>query len=88
MESTVLKAFRRKMANPLNWRKGNRILSGYSKQDIATLEGASRFIGELAAALDVELSLTERTEAARWLMKRQMDPASKRDRMMLWKQVK
>lgn len=88
MKSSAMKTFQRKMANPLNWRKANRILSEFSKDELATLDGASRFIDSVATALQVEMSLGERKQAVTWIIKQGIDPMRKRDRMMLWKQVK
>ncbi|WAH36407.1 hypothetical protein [Alicyclobacillus dauci] len=88
MASKALSTFRRKMTNPLNWRKANQVLVKYSKAELATERGAGRLIEELAEKVGVDLSAEERKEAAKWLVGQGMDPQSKRDRMSIWKQVK
>ncbi|CAM3752243.1 hypothetical protein [Alicyclobacillus pomorum] len=88
MDSTALTTFRRKMANPLHWRKANRILLGYTQSDLANLERAKHLIAVLAAEFDVSLTTEEQTEAAKWVVKQRMNPQSPRDRMSIWKKTK
>ncbi|MFD1676227.1 hypothetical protein [Alicyclobacillus fodiniaquatilis] len=88
MESKALKIFRRKMANPLHWRKANQIFLAYTKTDLANLERTTQLIRDLASELDVPLTSDEQTQAASWLVKQGMDPQSRRDRMTLWKKSK
>lgn len=88
MATDSLKTFRRKMANPLNWRKANQILLKYSKEQMSTRGGSRAFIEELSKVLSVELSEAEVVEAAKWMQSQQMDPRSKRDRMGIWKKIK
>lgn len=88
MESIALKSFRRKMANPLHWRKANRIFLQYTKSDLSSMERTKHLISELATSLEVPLTNQELTQAAKWLVDRDIDPQSKRDRMSLWKSAK
>ncbi len=88
MDSKALKTFRRKMANPLNWRKANRVLIGFTKDELSNLEQAKSFIDKLAAQLDVALSPEERSAAAKWVVGQKIDPQNSRDRIRIWKKVK
>lgn len=88
MTSNSLKTFRRKMANPLHWRKANRVFMNYRQSDLLRLSGAVRLIDELAGELGVALSEEEKAQAATWLVKQKIDPQSARDRMSIWKKVK
>ncbi len=88
MDSTALKTFRRKMVNPLHWRKANRILLEYTQSDLVNLERAKHLISVLAAEFDVPLTSAEQTEAAKWLVKQKMNPQSPRDRLNIWKKTK
>lgn len=88
MASSALKTFRRKMANPLHWRKANRVFLTYQRSDLCTVAGAKKLIDDLAGELGVPLSPDERIQAATWLVKQQIDPQSARDRMSIWKKVK
>lgn len=84
----ALKMFRRKMVNPLHWRKANQVVRRYTRDDLNHIVGARRLIGELAELVDVTLSVQERDEAAKWLVGCTFDPQSKKDRLMIWKQLK
>jgi len=88
MESKALKIFRRKMANPLHWRKANQVFLRYSETDLQSLERTKHLISTLAAELDVPLSPEEKTEAAKWLRAQGINPQSRKDRMMIWKRAK
>lgn len=87
-DENALKVFRRKMANPLHWRKANRLLQKYSQDDLNYPAGARRFIADLASTLDVPLTAGERNRAADWLVRRNFDPKSRKDRLTIWKHVK
>lgn len=88
MDSQALKTFRLKMANPVNWRKANRVFLNYTRTDCATVAGARRLIEDLAQALNVSLSPAEKTAAATWLSQQSIDPQNRKQRLMLWKRVK
>lgn len=88
MASSALKTFRRRMANPLHWRKANRVFLKYEKTDLMELSGAKRLIDELCQELEISLSQEERTQAANWLMNQHLDPQSARERLNIWHKVK
>lgn len=88
MESKALKAFRRKMANPLHWRKANQILLRYSAADLQNMERTKHLITTLASEFDISLSGPETTEAAKWLLDQRINPQSKKDRLLIWKKAK
>lgn len=88
MESEALRTFRRKMANPLHWRKANRIFSTYTRADLADPNRTRCLIEELASSLGVPLSGQEQMQAADWLVKQSIDPKNRLDRMNLWKKAK
>ena len=87
-DSDALKVFRKKMANPLHWRKANQILQGYTKKDLSNLVRAKEFINELATVLKITLSNEENTAAARWVVSQGIDPQSKKERFSIWKKIK
>lgn len=86
--SKSLKTFRRKMANPVYWRKANRVFTQYTRADVASVESAIRLIDDLSCKLNVDLSPADKRNAAQWLVKQGMDPQSRRDRLGLWRKVK
>ncbi|QSO49428.1 hypothetical protein [Alicyclobacillus mengziensis] len=88
MESQALKVFRRKMVNPLHWKKANRIILRYSEADLQNLERTKHLVSALAAELDVTLTVAEKTQAAKWLVAQRMNPQSYKDRFSVWKKVK
>lgn len=88
MESPSLQTFRRKMMNPVHWRKANSILSKYTKPALASQSGAAKLIDELSEAFKVQMTHQERAKAANWIVQQGIDPQSRRDRMMLWKKAK
>jgi hypothetical protein len=87
-DSDALKAFRRKMANPLHWRKANQVLQGYTKKDLSNLVHAKGFINELAATLKITLSGEESAAAAKWVVSQGIDPQSRKERFGIWKKIK
>lgn len=88
MESKALKVFRRKMVNPLYWRKANRVFLGYTETDLASVERTTQLIQELSSVMDVPLTVEEQTQAAKWLVKQGIDPQSRRERLRIWKKAK
>ena len=88
MVSTSLQTFRRKMMNPVHWRKANSILSKYTKPALASQSGAEKLIAELSEAFNVAMTQQERVQAAKWIVQQGIDPQSRRERMMLWKKAK
>lgn len=88
MDSDALKAFRRKMANPLHWRKANQVLQKYTKKDLSNIVRAKSFINELASTLKITLSHEECAAAARWVVSQEIDPQSKKDRFGIWRKIK
>ncbi|EPZ41011.1 hypothetical protein [Alicyclobacillus acidoterrestris] len=88
MESKALKTFRRKMANPLHWHKANQIFLKYSRDDLKNVARTMGLIDVLASELGVTLNESERKQAAQWLVDQDIDPKSKRDRMMIWRKAK
>lgn len=83
-----LQTFRRKMANPVHWRRANRVIGKYTKQDVATVESAARVIEDLSTSLGIELTPSDRRKAAQWLVQQGIDPQSRKDRLLLWKKAK
>lgn len=88
MESEALRTFRRKMANPLYWKRANRIFSTYTRADLADPNRTRCLIEELASSFGVPLSVQEQMQAANWLVNQGIDPKSRMDRMNLWKKAK
>ncbi|GMA58244.1 hypothetical protein C7445_11042 [Alicyclobacillus sacchari] len=88
MESKALRIFRRKMANPLHWRKANQVFLRYSQTDLQNLERTKHLVSTLATELEVPLSPREEVEAAKWLLAQGINPQSRKDRLMIWKRAK
>jgi hypothetical protein len=88
MDSQALKTFRRKIVNPLHWRKANRVLQKYTKTDLSNLDRAKNFINELAMDLAITLSPDECTAAAKWIVSQEIDPGSRKGRLGIWRKVK
>lgn len=88
MKSSALNTFRSRMANPLHWRKANRILVRYTQDDLQNLDRTKHLISTLASEFDVPLTPRETEDAAKWLVAREIDPQSKKDRLRVWKMTK
>lgn len=86
--SAPLKAFRRKMGNPVYWRRANRIIAKYTKPDVSSVDSATRVITDLALSFGIELTPCDRKRAAEWLVQQDIDPQSRKDRLLLWKKAK
>ncbi|QQE76812.1 hypothetical protein [Alicyclobacillus sp. SO9] len=88
MASEALKAFRKKMLNPMHWRTVNKTMVQYTKSELQQVDMAGKLMEELAQELNIRLSKEEKREAAKWLVSKQVDPKSKRDRLRIWKYIK
>ncbi|WDL97539.1 hypothetical protein [Alicyclobacillus sp. ALC3] len=86
--SASLRAFRRKMANPVHWRRANQVVGKYTRQDVATVESATRVIDDLSTSFGIELTPSDKRKAAQWLVQQGIDPQRRKDRLLLWKKTK
>lgn len=72
----------------MHWRTVNKTMVQYTKNDLQHLETAGELMEQLAQKLNIKLSKEEKRDAAQWLVSKQVDPKSKRDRLRIWKYIK
>lgn len=79
--------FRRKIANPVHWRRTYRILRCYSRYDLAGPAGAGALVDEMSGALGVPLTPAQRAGAVNWLVAQRIDPQNRWHQMRMWSVV-
>lgn len=78
-DEELLRAFRKKIKNPLNWRKTSKIIRSYDQKQLQNYEAVKDMITRLSSELQIALTPKQRASLTKWILSEKINPESPED---------
>lgn len=87
LDPALLHTFRRRIAQPVYWRRTYAALHQCHREALRCPEGCAALVDHLSGALNVPLTPTQRAGAIAWLHQQRIDPHHPGDVARMWSVV-